>query len=106
MGDRGNIIVKDVDSTVYLYTHWTGSRIPAIVRKALKRGERWEDGAYLARILFCELLEGDLTGSMGYGISSTRGDGGTDVVVDVRTQRVDGVPFAKYIKQKKTEETE
>ena len=39
MGDRGNIIVKDGDSTVYLYTHWSGSRLNETLKQALIRGK-------------------------------------------------------------------
>ena len=60
MGDRGNIIVKDGNSEVYLYTHWTGSDLPDVLRSALKRGKsRWNDGPYLARIIFCEIVKGE-----------------------------------------------
>ncbi len=97
MGDRGNIIVKDGGSKVYLYTHWSGSQLPEILKEALIKGEdRWDDGPYLARIIFQEMLDGD-TGTTGFGISSEYGDGGTDIEVDVRQATVDGVKFEKYI---------
>jgi hypothetical protein len=104
MGDRGNIIVKDGESTVYLYTHWSGSSLPETVKAALKRGhDRWNDGQYLARILFCEMVRGDEMSSTGFGISSVIGDGGTDITVNVDDQTVresdDGpcVPFKNYV---------
>ncbi|MHA2380893.1 MAG: hypothetical protein ACXADS_16610, partial [Candidatus Thorarchaeota archaeon] len=44
--------------------------LPATVAVALKRGEtRWTDDVYLARIIFCEMVRGDVTGMTGYGIS-------------------------------------
>lgn len=90
MGDRGNIIVKDRDSTVYLYSHWTGSDLPDVLKSALKRGKsRWNDGQYLARIIFCEMVKGSEMDETGFGISSTIGDGGTDLVVDVGNQTVE-----------------
>jgi hypothetical protein len=93
MGDRGNIIVKDGDSKVFLYTHWAGYRVADTIRKGLNRNERWTDGSYLARIMFCELISGDsepLTGTTSYGISSTMGDGfeGADIILDVDAQTV------------------
>lgn len=104
MGDRGNIIVKDGDSTVYLYTHWRGSEIPSFVRKSLARArDRWTDGQYFARVLFQDLISGD-TGISGFGISSTRGDGGTDVTVDIDKQQVDGVAFEEYLTRKEADE--
>ncbi len=97
MGDRGNIIVKSGDSTVYLYTHWTGSDLPESIKKSLTRAtDRWNDGQYLARVLFQDMI-GDNTRTSGFGISSTIGDGGTDITVDVDKQTVDGKPFAEFI---------
>jgi hypothetical protein len=88
MGDRGNIIVKDGSSTVYLYTHWTGSDLPETIKGSLARAkDRWNDGPYLARVLFQDMLNGD-TGLTGFGISSEMGDGGTDIVVSVDGQEV------------------
>jgi hypothetical protein len=106
MGDRANIIVKDAGSTVYLYSHWCGSSLPSIVHAALKRApNRWDDGPYLARVLFCELLKqsGGLDGETGAGISSMLGDGGDapDITVSVDDQTVsvgDGIalPIADF----------
>lgn len=92
MGDRANVIVKDGDSTVYLYTHWSGSDLPRLVQAALERaykGNRLDDGPYLARIVFCEMLKQDsLDGLTGFGISSTLGDGGDapDITLSVDSQ--------------------
>lgn len=109
MGDRGNIIVKDGDSTVYLYTHWSGSDLPETVKSALQRGkDRWTDGQYLARILFCEMIGGD-NSTTGFGISSTFCDGGTDITVNVDDQTVredtdaPPVPFAEYVSKQSSE---
>lgn len=89
MGDRGNIIVKDGESKVYLYTHWTGSELPEVLKSALRRGKsRWDDGQYLARIIFCEMVKGQEMDETGFGISSTIGDGGTDITVNVDDQKV------------------
>lgn len=97
MGDRGNIIVKDGESTVYLYTHWTGSDLPAVIKTSLRRGkDRWNDGQYLARILFDDMTGSDRDTS-GFGISSVIGDGGTDITVNVDTQTVGGVSFDEFI---------
>lgn len=98
MGDRGNIIVKSDNSKVYLYTHWTGSDLPDVIKSGLKRGtDRWDDGQYLARILFCEMIGNDTKGTSGFGISSEIGDGGTDILVDVDKQTVDGVSFKEFV---------
>ena len=69
MGDRANVHVKDAG--VLLYTHWGGTALPLTVQRALARGKgRWGDEAYLARIVFCEMVSGDEMGDTGYGISA------------------------------------
>lgn len=87
MGDRANVkIVSKHTGTVYLYTHWSGSELPQTVQQALRRGaERWDDPAYLARIVFCEMIKGEaLDGLTGYGISQECGDG-EDRVITLNT---------------------
>lgn len=84
MGDRANVRVNDGDNKVYLYTHWSGSDLPAILQAALKRGKgRWDDTQYLTRVIFCEMVKDDILGDTGYGISVSLGDGG-DRVLDIR----------------------
>lgn len=100
MGDRGNIIVKDGESKVFLYTHWTGYRLFKDVAKSLARAKsRWDDGPYLARVLFQDMI-GDDRDISGYGISSVEGDGGTDITVDLDDSMVkwggQEIPFADY----------
>lgn len=86
MGDRGNIVCQSNGADIYLYTHWSGSDLPGIVARGLKRGEsRWGDEPYLNRVLFCQMLiEGgkdEINDVTGYGIDTTMGDGGTEVYV-------------------------
>lgn len=96
MGERGNIVVEDKDDKrVYFYTHWRGSEITEIARKALAREQRWKDAAYLGRIVFCSMLaqEDDfgnphdvlphdvLEGEIGFGISASLGDNDYPVLV-------------------------
>jgi len=81
MGDRANVQVIDNDSNVFLYTHWNGTELPEIVKSAMVKGkERWEDGPYLTRVIFQEMIHGD-NGITGYGISSVIGDGEDRVIV-------------------------
>jgi hypothetical protein len=102
MGDRGNIVIeKDGKPVLYFYTHWTGSRLPSIVAAGLEHGRgRWGDSSYLNRALFQTLIEGD-GGILGYGISSTMGDGGTEVYIDHDKKRVSyndtGYTFESFI---------
>lgn len=90
MGDRANVVIKDRSDQVCLYTHWSGSELPSILRAALIRGKsRWNDGQYLARIIFCEMVRGSEMDLTGYGISQTIGDGADNVIyVDIGAQTV------------------
>lgn len=86
MGDRANIQVKnDGDQSVFLYTHWDGSELPETLRAALAKRWRWTDDAYLARIIFCEMVKGAEMDETGFGIMSYVGDG-EDRILIVDTQ--------------------
>lgn len=60
MGDRGNVCIKQEwgkgPKKIFFYTHWMGTSLPRIVQEALARKQRWDDDAYLARIIFCQML--------------------------------------------------
>lgn len=84
MGDRGNIVVVDGASKVYLYT----------TRAVSER--RIDDGPYLARIVFCEMIGAD-KGTSGFGISGEYGDGGSDWELNVDKQTFGGIPIADFI---------
>lgn len=91
MGDRGHVHVEPGDGQggVFFYAHWRGTELPEIVASALDRGRgRWNDPSYLARIIFSEMIVGDVLGETGYGISSQptdTGDGFRVVHVNVRS---------------------
>jgi len=87
MGDRANIKVTGAGD-VYLYTHWNGEELPQILKQALIRGrDRWGDPSYLARIIFCEMVNGQEKDTTGYGISGECGDGG-DRILTVDTDKM------------------
>jgi hypothetical protein len=95
MGDRANIFIADDDYEsgppigVYLYAHWGGEALALLVKSVLKRRQRWDDPAYLARMVFCAMVRGDEAGEDGYGISARLGDNEHAIVaVDCRAQRV------------------
>jgi len=103
MGDRANVKIRGFGD-VYLYTHWCGSELPGTLQRALARRQRWEDASYLARVVFCEMVgEDGWCGELGYGISSTVGDGDDRVLtVDVDDQMVywpdgTGISIKDYI---------
>jgi hypothetical protein len=66
MGDRGNVkMVFGEGPAVFLYTHWQGTELPQTVAKALEKGvSRWDDPAYLSRVVFQEMIgnDDDVTG--------------------------------------------
>ena len=102
MGDRGNVIVKDGTDQVCLYTHWFATELPETLRLALKRKERWTDGSYLTRIIFCEMVGKYWKDEGGFGISQSLGDGANKIIiVDIDSQTVkvgkkEPVRFAEF----------
>lgn len=93
MGDRGNIAVYDTyndEGPVVLYTHWSGYELPKTLRAALNRRQRWDDGAYLARIIFDQMTEGDHGSETGFGIvaNSLCDNEYPLLIVDAKSQRV------------------
>lgn len=90
MGDRASVVIQeDPSHEVFLYTHWTGSSLPACVQQALARKQRWEDPSYLARIVFCTMIKGHESEETGYGISATLTGGSYPLIVlDMPKQQV------------------
>lgn len=92
MGDRANIIVKNRDEQVVLYSHWNGSELPQTLAAALKWGDdRWTDFQYLTRIIFCEMVAGDDRWTSGYGITNkvyNTDDPSRDITVNVDSQTI------------------
>lgn len=99
MGDRGNVRVVDGDFSVYLYSHWGGSDLPFDVQKALAKEWRWTDPAYLTRIIFEVLIEGQEHTETGFGISNSICDNEHPIIVvdcdkqQVRLENEDGTPI-------------
>jgi hypothetical protein len=114
MGDRGNVVVLDQfggepNPAVYLYTHGGGSDIPTDVHRALARGVRWDDGSYLARIVFDAMTEGQQGSETGAGIGCRPEDNNHPfVVLDPATRRiaVRGNPQDEMADHRRVEEGE
>jgi hypothetical protein len=87
MGDRANVCVKDSYRedvpSVYFYTHWGGSELFHTVQNALSRKQRWDDGPYLARIIFCTMIKeaNSWDDETGFGISTGLCDNSYPVIV-------------------------
>lgn len=97
MGDRAHIILTNGYNTpdktsIFLYTHWEGYRLHEILAAALKRGEdRWDDPAYLSRIIASELFrESGIDGLTGAGLGTTMMEGPSrnDLTVDLENNTV------------------
>jgi hypothetical protein len=85
MGDRAQIkFIDDEKKEIWFYSHWDGEDIEKAVVSAMTRGkDRHEDPEYLARIIFCDLVEGSEKTLTGYGIGfSQHGDVNRVVTVD------------------------
>jgi hypothetical protein len=89
MGDRGNVKMIQPDrGAVFFYTRWHGSELKAIVKRALSRRRRWDDSAYLGRIIFSEMIHEAVLDETGYGIANTECHSGPLITVDCEQQRV------------------
>jgi hypothetical protein len=96
MGDRANIGIKySSGDTVYLYGHWVGNGVVDIVNDALNESGRVTDEAYFARVLFSRMIQDDIHGETGYGISPYIVDhdfGNPMVMVDYTRSNDKGLP--------------
>ena len=96
MGCRGTIEIwengaapKDEESPVVLYTHWGAKDMLINLKTVLKRKKRWNDAAYLSRMIFCEMIKGEEETETGYGIMTDNiGDAEEEIVVDCDRQEV------------------
>lgn len=92
MGDRAQVIVKSDKNKVYLYSHWDGVGLIQIVQRAMssERGRRrWDDGPYLARIIFSEMIKNDIDGETGFGIWDDDCGGDFEIEVDVKNKKIE-----------------
>lgn len=83
MGNRCNIVITDnklgpkstiadaLKDSVVLYGHWSGERYVQDAQRALAKNWRWDDPAYLARIVFDEFCA-DRGSETSFGITSGR----------------------------------
>ena len=82
MGDRSNIVVVQPDnSRIFLYGHWMGDDNYRVAGQVLSRQERWNDHAYIARMLFSLMTSHDPNSDTGFGISNHMCDNEYPIVV-------------------------
>ena len=67
MGCRGTIEIwnnaaapTSDEKPVVLYTHWHAKRMMYDLITTLEKKERWNDAAYLSRMIFCEMVKDNL----------------------------------------------
>ena len=100
MGCRRNVcLVFDRSRSIFLYTHWGADDLDQVLKNALIRGKgRWNDPSYLARIIFCEMVQDDVLGVTGYGLAPYEMDPEfPSIKVDLENRTVDGVEFEEFI---------
>lgn len=70
--NNANIFIKNSNNTgVYLYSKM-GDKLPVVLQNALKRGkDRWGDTPTMTRIIFSEMIQNDVLGNTGFGISNS-----------------------------------
>ena len=96
MGCRGTIEIwehgaapKDEARPVVLYTHWGANEMEDDLRDVLSRKKRWNDPAYLSRMIFCRMIRNDIDGETGYGIMTDNiNDAEQEIIVDCNRQEV------------------
>jgi hypothetical protein len=84
MGDRANIGFRSRSSTgecVFLYTHWSGSRLPELAASAVEAARpRWGDASYATRMALTALI-GDVSGDTGWGVGTGLDDNEHDILI-------------------------
>jgi len=90
MGTRAQCFIED--NGIHLYQHWDGDGLMDTVVAAVNGPvgkRRQDDPDYLSRIIFCEMVKGDVAGETGYGIGTRRaGDIEYLVTVDCKKKTI------------------
>lgn len=117
MGNRANVKVIQYENAtpLYLYTHWSGSIWNIELAKALKFGEsRWDDEAYLTRILISRMYAEDVNETIGggIGVDYIPDNENPIIIVDIGTRTVylegsedDAETFREYVSREHPEMT-
>jgi len=72
MGDRAIAEIKMEKGSLYVYTHWAGSRLPRDAKEAVKVAKpRWGDEPYATRIIVDQLTKEGRDQETGFGLMLT-----------------------------------
>ena len=100
MGMRRNIALEfEENKKIYLYTHWNAEGLEDTLANSLQRAEsRWDDSAYLARVIFSDMTANAGDELTGFGMSTveTSGDFPT-LEVDLQAKTVNGDTYEDFI---------
>lgn len=99
MGDRANVVVRQYGERppVVLYSHWGGTELAETVQEALKKRWRWDDHAYLTRIVFEQMIGSQRDTETGFGISTDFPDNEHKVIVlDPNEERIGFTPRGMF----------
>lgn len=94
MGDRSNVCIvqhrgKEVSGRIYIYSHWGGEQIASDLQAALKKRWRWDDEAYLTRIIYDHIVGESFKTETGFGIATYLCDNEHPIlVVDAHEQKI------------------
>lgn len=88
-------------ASIYFYTHWGAEGLEDTLAMSLVRAKsRWDDEAYLARVIFTDMTEHVGDDVTGYGIAPYEIDGEfPTLTVDMKAQTVNGTPYEDFIAQ-------
>jgi hypothetical protein len=89
MGDKANIVMRyGPNKDIFFYGHLAGEDYVKAAQRALAMKWRWDDPAYLARIVWDEFC-GEVGDETGYGISlGPRDNEHPYLIIDMPRQRV------------------
>ncbi len=90
MGDRANICIQyEKGERIYFYGHWSGEDYAQALQRALAKHWRWDDEAYLSRIIWDEFCPTDMRGEeTSFGISPFICDNEHPILVVIPSRRV------------------
>jgi len=95
MGDRRMAEIKTSEGSLYVYTHWQGSELPAMAREAVKvAAPRLGDEGYWTRIVVDQLTKDGRDQETGFGLllkpncEDSYNNDKPSVIIDAKTGKV------------------